>query len=178
MPPKKAEPVELTPEERALASRVAAGDKGWETITEESMNDFSLAEDPYKLPEEAAEKQAKKEFAFRWVEAKASRIDSIQSLDPPARWWVCNSTNAPFLQKYIDPAHGGIQKMDQILMMKPWRMHEIYQAKKMQMAQNKDGDINKRDGQKEEYGTWFAGAEHRVNSKDVVMADMADYEGE
>jgi len=171
---------ELTPEERALAARIASGDREWETITEESMGDFSLAEDPYKLPPEAAKQQAEKKFAFRWVEATPSRVDMIQSLDPPARWWICNATNTPFLEKHIDPAHGGIQKLDQLLMFKPWWMHERYQDAKMQIAKAKDrgGDITTRDGKKESYGEWKAGPEHKITGNDVIMASDETFEAE
>lgn len=162
---------ELTPDERALASRIAAGDDSWETITEDSIVDFSLAEDPYKLPKEAKEKQDAKEFAFRWAEAKPQRIDTLHNLEPPARWWVCNSTNAPFLKKYIDPDHGGVQKLDQILMMKPWWMHEKHQEAKMKIAKARidSGDIKNMDGKQEEWGEWKAGYENRITSGDEVM---------
>lgn len=174
------EQVTLTPDEQALAARIAAGDREWETITEESINDFSLSEDPYKLPKEALEQQEKKKFAFRWVEATASRVDMVQSLDPPARWWICNATNTPFLAKHVDPAHGGIQKLDQLLMFKPWWMHEKYQAAKMMVAKAKDsgGDIMNRDGKKEAYGEWKAGPENKITGKDEVMASFEADEGE
>ena len=174
--PKKVEPAKtelnLTPDEQALAARIAGGDREWETIKEEDMVDFSLSEDAYKLPNEAAKKQKEKEFAFRWVAATASRIDQVRSLDPPARWWICNSSNTPFLAKYVDPAHGGIQKLDQVLVFKPWWMHERHQAAKMELAQDKDaaGDIKNRDGVKEEWGEWKAGKDQKIGGTDVVMA--------
>lgn len=162
--------IEMTPDEKALAARISAGDKSWKTISEEDLNDFSLAEDPYKLPEPAAKRQAKKKFAFRWVEAKASRVDEIQSLAPPARWWICNSTNTPFLAEFCDPAHGGVQKQDQLLMFKPWWMHEKHQAAKMHIAKGKDNTIDKLNGKNEDGVEWKAGAEHRITGSDEVMA--------
>lgn len=167
---------ELTPDERALASRMADTDRSWETIKEEEMNDFSLSEFPYKLPKEAAEKQAAREFAFRWAEAKPGNIDLLKSLEPPARWWVCNATNTPFLSKYVDPAHGGVQKLDQVLMFKPWWMHEKHQNAKMELGRAKDADIHKLNGKKEEWGEWKAGQEYKIGSNDQVMAEDAGEE--
>lgn len=170
------EPVEkeLTPEERALASRIA-NSGGWETIKEEDMVDYSLAEDPYKLPKEAAEKQRLREFAFRWAEAKPGRIDELQSLDPPARWWVCNSTNAPFLADYVDPAHGGVQRHDQILMIKPWRMHELHQAAKMKLAPTKDTPLDKLNGKDDDGIEWKSGQDYRIKGGDQEFTESGEF---
>lgn len=168
----------LTPEERALADRIASDDREWETIREDELEDFSLREDPYKLPKEAVEREQKREFKFRWVEKRPERIDQIRSLDPPARWWLCNATNTPFLKHLCDPVHGGIQKLDQILVFKPYWMFEKHQNAKMQIAENKlnAGDVSKRDGEQKDWGEYRAGPEYRITGKDEVMADYADVE--
>ena len=165
----------LTPEERALSARIASDDSSWQTISEEDLGDFSLREDAYKLPSEAAEKLRQKKFAFRWIAKTPERLDEIRSLDPPARWGVCNATNTPFLAKYVDPAHGGIQKLDQILVFKPYWMWEMHQKAKLAEGNAKidSGDISKRDGQQEDWGEWKAGPEQRITGKDEVMADYA-----
>ena len=165
----------LTPEERALADRLSSDDRSWETIKEDDLNDFSLREDPYKLPAEAVEKEQKREFKFRWVEKRPERIDQIKSLEPPARWWVCNRDSTPFLAHLCDPVHGGIQKLDQILMFKPYWMFDKHQAAKTQIAESKlsSGDLKNRDGQQEDWGEYRAGPEHRITGKDEVMADTA-----
>jgi len=159
----------LTPDEQALAARMSDSDRSWETIKEEDMEDFSLAEAPYKLPKEAKDRQDKHEFAFRWVEAKTWRVDEVRNLDPPAKWWVCNATNTPFLSKYVDPAHGGVQHMDQVLMFKPWFMHAKHQGLKADLGRAKDVTVDKRHGQKEEWGEWKAGEEVRVKGGDQVF---------
>lgn len=172
--------ITLTPEQRALSDRLSSDDKSWQTITEGDIVDFSLAEDQYKLPKEALEKQNRREFAFRWVEATPQRVDQIKSMDPPAKWWPCNSTNTPFLSKYVDPIHGGIQRHDQVLMFKPWWMHQAYQAAKMRIAEGKAnaGDLDKRNGIKDEFGEWKSGDPARVTSNDEVMAEDTEEYGD
>lgn len=178
----------LTPEERAIADRVSSEKDSWLGITEESMLDYSLGDEPYPLPPEAKEKQDKKEFAFRCVEMKKERLDYFRSMpdNDPRKWWICNSTNTPFLAKYVDSVHGGVQINDQLLMVKPWFMHKRHQDIKLQSSLTKQeaADIRKRDGRKEEWGEWRAGDSARIQageegdsgSGDVVMQDMSDYD--
>ncbi len=176
MAPRKqaAEPAkqDLTPEERAIAARVAASEPEWETITEESMGDFSLAAAPYPLPKEAKEMQERREYAFRWAEAKSSRMDELKSLPPPAKWWPANATTTPYLKQYVDPAHGGIQSQDQILFVKPWRMHQAHQDAKMNLGVH--DPLKNKDGQDDGKAEWKAGKQSRVKSGDEVYDDNTD----
>lgn len=114
----------LTADERALVDQISRSKQDWQTITEESMLDFSLSEDPLKLPPEAKQRQDRKEFAYRWCERTPKRVAELTNASPPLRWWVANSTTAPYLQKYQDPTIGGIIKLDHILLLKPWGMHQ------------------------------------------------------
>lgn len=177
-PEKKAPTDALTSEEQAIVRRISKPDDDWQTITEESMGDFSLAEDMYKLPKEAQEAQDRKEFAFRWILKEPGRIDQIASLDVPMKWWIVNSTQPPIkgLNRHVDPVHGGIQRMDQILVFKPWWMHEKHQTAKMRIAQAKDesGDIKNRDGRKEAWGEWRSGEQNKIGGSDEVMAEAVE----
>ena len=161
----------LTSEEQAIVARIHKQDTDWQTITEESLGDFSLMGEPYPLPKEAEEKQRRKEFAFRFIEKTATRIDEVTNWPAPARWWICNASNTPFLAKYCDPVHGAIQVKDQILMFKPWWMHEKYQAAKMEIANNKDaaGDIKNKQGKAMDGKVeWKSGESVRVKDSEVV----------
>ncbi|MCP4585330.1 hypothetical protein [Pseudoalteromonas sp.] len=172
--------INLTPEEQAIAARVGKEQESWDSITEESMLDFSLAKNPYPLPKEAEKRRKSKEHAFRFIECKPSRIDEITNLEPPAKWWIANRTTTPYLAKYIDPAHGGIQIKDQILMVKPWKMEQIHQDAKKQIAKGKDdsGNIENRDGLKTDKGEYTAKVtkdgernEAKISGGDIVMAE-------
>lgn len=165
-----------TEEEKALSNAIKKGADDWQVITEGDITDYSLSEDPYKLPPKAQEMQDKKEFAFRWALADPKRIDELQSLNVPARWWICNRTQPPGLEEYCDSIHGGIKKLDQVLMFKPWWMHEKHQQMKNDLAAIRDaaGDINKKHGKKDQYGEWIAGEDMKITSKDEVMVDTAE----
>lgn len=165
----------LTPEERAVFERVAGEKDDWKTITEADVVDFSLSVDPFLLPPEALKKQDAREFRFRWAEMKSQRIDLLRTLPVPMRWWVCNSVQTPFLKHLCDPIHGGIQRLDQILMFKPYWMFEKHQAAKQDIAENKDqaGDISKRNGLKQDGVEWKSGEQFGITSKDEVM----DFDG-
>lgn len=171
----------LTPEEQAIVERINAEDGDWGPIREDELNDFSLTHDAFALPPEAAEMQGRKEYAFRWAERIAQRIDELKNAPGPFAWRVCNMTTTPFLKKYIDPIIGGVLRMDQILMYKPWRMHEIAQKIKTDLADAKSsaGEINKRHGVKdEEKGVeYLAGEKYKISSSDVVMADEGLIDG-
>ena len=162
----------LTAEEQALAARIAKTDESWrEPITEESMLDFSLARDQYELPPEAKVKREAKEFAFRWIAKTPERIDEVTSLPIPARWFLCNRTNTPFLEKHIDPVHGGVQRLDQILVFKPYRMFEAHQNAKMMLTAQKQeqGDLKNRHGIKEGGAEWLAGEQFKISGKDQIV---------
>lgn len=170
---KKKPTISMTPEESAIFSRVTAEDNGWkETITEEGMNDFSLSEDPYKLPAPAQKKENREEFKFRWIEKDSKRVDFVRNLDVPKRWWVCNSTNSPYLKGFFDPLHGAVQKLDQILVFKPWSHHIAKRrlVDQLSSTQRDSGKIKQtpsryQDGEAE----WHEGADNKINpSRDIV----------
>ena len=114
----------LTPDERALVDQISRSKDDWSTITEESMLDFSLSEDPLRLPPEAKERQDRKEFAYRWCERTPKRVAELTNASAPLKWWVANSVTAPYLKKYVDPTVGGILRLDQLLLLKPWNLHQ------------------------------------------------------
>jgi hypothetical protein len=123
--PKQVQTSSLTPDERALVDQITRSKDDWNTITEESMVDFSLGQDWGKLPSEAQERQDRKEFAFRWCERTPKRVAELTNASAPLKWWVANRTTAPFLSKYVDPTVGGILRLDQILLIKPWKLHQL-----------------------------------------------------
>jgi hypothetical protein len=120
-----AQPASLTPDERALVDQITRSKGDWDTITEESMTDFSLAQDWGKLPPEAQDRQDRKEFAFRWCERTPKRVAELTNASAPLKWWVANRVTAPYLSKYVDPTVGGILRLDQILLLKPWKLHQL-----------------------------------------------------
>lgn len=119
-----AQTVALTPDERALVDQITRSKDDWHTIREDEILDFSLSEDPLKLPTEAKERQDRKEFAFRWCERTPKRVAELTNASPPLKWWVANATTAPYLQKHVDPTIGGVCRLDQILLLKPWNLHQ------------------------------------------------------
>ena len=163
----------LTPEESAIFQRVQAEDDDWKTITEGDIEDFSLSQYPFQLPPEAQKLLDEKKFAFRYAEMKPARIDMLRNAPAPLKWWICNATTMPQLKKYCDPIHGGIQELDQLLMFKPFWMHEKVLAAKHDLAdiQDKGGSLEMKDGEvDEERGIeWHAGKEHKITSRDEVM---------
>ena len=158
----------LTPNEAALAARIQGVDDDWKIITEEDLGDFSLSEDAYKLHKEALEMQENHEFAFRFIESTPQRVDEITSLSPPLRWWIVNATNMPRMAKYCDPNHGGVQKLDQIMVFKPWWMHQAHKDAIAGISKVKKdaGDIELRDGATELNGKVKFYAGKNPESKD------------
>ena len=168
------EPTEITPktsEEAAIRARAESSMPDWDTITEESMTDFSLAEFLFDLPKEAKEKQDKKEFAYQWVKRDPSRIDACLHAPPPKRLWMCNRNNSPYLEKYIDRSAGCVVREDMVLMKRPWKMHRIYQAAKMDLFRGKEesGLIENRDGKVTDKARYMAGEEYKIGGGDEVF---------
>lgn len=123
--PAASDNVNLTPEELAIARRVAGEDDGWKhPIGEASALDYSIGGNPFPLPPPAKKMSDEKKYAFRWIERKKERVDMIRSLPVPKRWWICNRTNTPFLSKHIDPVLGCVCLMDQMLVFKPYDHYE------------------------------------------------------
>lgn len=135
----------ITAEEQALAARVAADStREWETIKEDSSLDYSLGKDRFELPEPALKAQQEKRFAFRWIEMRAARVDSIRSLPVPEKWWICNSTNTPFLAGFLDPVLGCITREGQLLVFKPWWMHEKHKAMTAERTYDRSRDLTRK----------------------------------
>lgn len=149
----------LTPEEMAIFQRVKNESKDWETITEESVDDYSLMEDPFKLPDEVKKFENERQFKFRWIERKSERLDEIRSAKVPNKWWIVNADTFPTLTDLCDPILGCISRLDQMLVFKPWWMHE----KRMQLldelnaAQDRSGTLEGKNGETRDGVQFMAG---------------------
>ncbi len=176
----------ITPEEQAIAARVMAEGSEWQELGEDSIVDFKFGKDIFELPEPAKKKVDSKEFAFRWIKRDPHRVDEMRTRDVPYRWWICNSTNTPFLQKFLDPVLGCVCREDQMLMFKPWWMRDAEWKIKRGLADALDdsGNLLNRDGQIIDPETgmeWRAGKRSmmgkemnlEVRGGDVIMADEA-----
>jgi len=175
----------LTSDESALFHRIQNDRDDWKTIGEDSVHDYSLSEDPMKLPDAALQMEKEKQFKFRWIERNPRRLDSERSKQAPFKWWICNTSNTPFLLDEIDPILGCVCKLDQMLLFKPWWMHEREMA--IELAKTDaytKGDILSRNGEKREWGefTAFRGDEDagnqgaaraKLGGSDVILADEA-----
>lgn len=174
--PEQKKPDNLTSEEAAIFQRVMSEDNEWQTLTEGDMEDFSLMVDPFLLPKEAEKLMKEKKFAFRWAERATKRIDELRNAGVPLRWWVVNrgsDIGAKFPDKLFDNIHGGIQRHDQLLMFKPWWMHEKVKEMKQALADASynAGNIANRDRQKiDETGSeWLASPDQKISAKDEVI---------
>jgi hypothetical protein len=172
---KKNDTVQITPEQEELRKTIDYSDVDWQTITEDSLTDFSMSMEPYPLPEEAKKKVLKREFAFRWIEDSPARLKEIMKAEVPDKWWPCNRTNTPFLSKHCDNIDGAVHCKDQILVFKPWWMHfkrqEFFERQsEINLA---SGSIDAKNGFKEENGTeWHSGQQNRITSSDEVMGEI------
>ena len=178
---KAKEPV-LSPEEMAIFRRIKGDGREWETITEEDVDDYSLMEDPMKLPPQALELRKKKEFAFRWIERTANALDQMRAKNVPERWWIVNAESFPDMEALFDPILGCINRLDQMLVFKPYWMH----VKRMDMvqqltdAQDRAGMIESLDGVTTESASITAGKRSGVDPRpirgEVKAGDTIEYE--
>lgn len=126
----------LTPEERAIAQRVANQNTEWHTIREDELEDFSLSEDPYKLPPVAFKMQNEKKYAFRWCERTPERIDQItRTYDTYKRWTLVTRSTIPELESEVDSTLGCVCRGDQALLYRPWYYHENEKRMKAELAE-------------------------------------------
>lgn len=173
----------MTSTEAALAARIASQDSTWQTVTEADVEDFSLMNDPMPFPKPAVKLEQEKRFKFRWIARTPNRIDEMtRGQRVPLRWWIVNSTNPlGVFAPLVDPTTGGIHSLDQILVFKPWWMHEVERAVRNESQQTKDdsGNINKRHGISTIDGTTFlAGSAYKISGKDEVQFDEGASETE
>ena len=169
----------LTPEEQAIVSRISGETNDWQTIGEESMVDFSLSEQPFKLPKEAQKHFDEKRFVFRWAERTPKRIDTLRTAEPPMRWIIVNKTTCPWIgDRNVDPVLGCVCRHDQLLMFKPWSWNELVKREKLRMAGAVDmKDIKNRNGQKGDGYEWKAGESYKISGGDqIIGADYVDSE--
>ena len=144
-------PANLTPEEAAIFQRVkSAADRGreWETLTERDVDDFALREDPMKLPEFAQKLYEAKQYVFRWVTRSKERLDEINNMKPPFKWWIVNASTIPESEEALDPVLGCVSRLDQLLVFQPYWMSEARRQIREGLAESKRqaGDIAAKDG--------------------------------
>jgi hypothetical protein len=161
----------LTPDESAIYGRIMNDTHEWDKIQVTDVEDFSLAEDPFKLPPPAVKLRDSKEFAFRWVTRSAARLDEIKSKPEIFRWWPVNrvSPRADIFDPYIDPNTGCVPREDQMLMFKPYWLflkEQEYYAK-MADAYNTVDEIDKSDG-----GIDIKGGKRKVNDSKSMRQEV------
>jgi len=178
----KTKPQALTPEGMAIFQRVRSEADDWKTITEESVDDYSLMQDPFKLPDEIKEFEKRREFKFRWIERTSSRLDEIRSASVPHKWWIVNIGSFPTLTHLCDPILGCISRLDQMLVFKPWWMWE----KRMQLldelnaAQDRSGTLEGK-GKEARDGVVLVGGKKPADSieplpGEIKAGDKIEYE--
>jgi hypothetical protein len=174
-------PANLTQEEAAIFERINAEGKTtreWEGVTEEDVLDFTLAQDPMKLPDFAEKMRDARKNAFRWVERKKERLDEIRSMPKPRKWWIVNATTMPESENDLDPILGCVCKYDQLLVFKPYWMY--VKEKQMETAQDEKkasaGELaSKHHAQVDDTGSEFlAGKEYKIGGKDEVQFHETD----
>ena len=167
--------VKMTMEEQAVANEILSCGNEWETIKESDLTNFSLAEDPYKLPPEARYQAEEKHFIFRWIENNVGRLKEVMSLEVPMRWWPCNSTNTPFLQKRCSDVDGAVHCKDQILVFKPYWMYRKYQDVMFGMQEAQACGLENKKGLVEKGAHWSVGEKNKiVEDHDDIMAEAEE----
>ena len=169
----------LTSEQQAIAERVASQDTDWFAIREDELEDFSLMNNPFDLPPEAAKLQNEKVYAFRFCEKTPDRIDYLtRNQQPPLRWAIVNKTTLPELGYLVDEMTGGVCVLDQILLFKPWGHHQRVKNAKAAIAEGQDNSGTIEGKQREmnnpqEGIEAYTGKSHRITGSDEVLADEA-----
>ncbi len=167
----------LTPEQQAIAARVAAqtADDDWLHIREDEMLDFSLSKNPFDLPIEAKKLQDEKRYAFRFCERTPSRVDQLtRGLQPPLRWGIVNAVQLPELAHLVDPINGGVCVGGQILLFKPWSHHAMVKEAKRKLAdgasqaRSLEGAATKLSSPDGKIAA-VTGEQHKIGANDVVM---------
>jgi hypothetical protein len=177
----------LTPEEQAIFSRVSSESREWATIDPRATLDYSLAEDPFKLPEPALKLQKNKEFQFRWIKRSPERLDEVRNAPEIKRWWPVNSTQpvGKAFDKFIDSSTGAVHLLDQVLVFKPYWLWEKECDFKNRLA-NSRTDVTAKDNQ-EKNDLRFSASKRKlgesrtraeVSGEDVQFRGEADVYGD
>lgn len=136
----------LTAEEQAIVNRAMKATT-WPDESERASIDYSLMQDKFRYPEPCYEQMKRKKFSFRWITRKPERIDEMRSNPVPFRWEIANRVNTPFLADFIDKTLGCVVRLDQILVYRPWWMHEEEKEYDRRQAEGKDRPITSKDGE-------------------------------
>lgn len=119
----------MTTNELAIFKRIAGQSDDWKTIQEKDIDDYSLRQDPFMLPDSIKQLEQAKEFKFRWVQRTIERLDEVRAAPVPHRWWIVNRDTFPQINPDLfDPVLGCIVLHDQMLVFKPYWMFEKRQA--------------------------------------------------
>ena len=171
----------MSSEERSIFNRVAsAGDEWKEEIQSHDMHDFSLADDPFKLPLPALKLRDKKLYVFRWITRDPKRLDEMMNKNKIMRWYPVNSTapNGDF-QKFVDRNNGAVCREDQMLVFKRYDAFQLEQGfyEGLAEASLKSNDLLDK-GKKEDFSAGKRKASDSKSLREEVKGSDIQFEGE
>lgn len=174
----------LTPEEKQIADMAANQDTSWFTITENDMEDFSLADNPMALPPPAQKAQDERKYAFHWSDAIHKRLHQLCKLaNPPYRWSIANRVTFPDLAPWVNDQMGCVTREGCVLLFKPWHHHAVVVKHKQDLANLHEAGsgLNKgknRISERDDDVSVFVGKKYKIGSNDQVIADAENFEHE
>jgi len=154
----------LTPEERAIFNRVASASDEWkDELVASDMNEFSLMEDPFKLPEPARRLEEQRRFKFRWITRTPQRLDEMMNKNKVMRWYPVNSTSPTGdFAKLVNPNNGAVCREDQMLVFKRYEVFELEQ--KMKHSRDPKDPL--------EHGENFSKATRKLTDKEAKREEV------
>ena len=171
----------MSSEERSIFNRVASASDEWkEAIIATDMHDFSLADDPFKLPLPAQKLRDKKLYVFRWITRDPKRLDEMMNKNKIMRWYPVNSTspNGDF-RKLVDRNNGAVCREDQMLVFKRYDAFQLEQGfyEGLADASLKSNDLLNK-GKKEDFSAGKRSASDSKSLREEVKGSDIQFEGE
>jgi hypothetical protein len=171
----------MSSEERSIFNRIASASDEWkEEIQSHDMHDFSLADDPFKLPLPAQKLRDQKLYVFRWITRDPRRLDEMMNKNKIMRWYPVNSTspNEDF-QKLVDRNNGAVCREDQMLVFKRYDAFQLEQGFYEGLADTslKSNDLLEK-GKKENFSAGKRSATDSKSLREEVKGSDIQYEGE
>jgi len=131
----------------------------------ETLDDYSILNDPFSLPPECHVRQEQKQYRYRWLDPK-DQDRFVMQTQGRFPWVLATRNNAPYIPDHLRDENGLVRRAGMVLAL---MRYDVYMARQLRIW--KLSEVSEKKGPAKAEGLEFTGQEGgKIKSGDIITA--------